>query len=173
MLSRDGARKYRAVFARLNYLSTERPDIQFSVNEAARAMANPTREHLTLLTKLGRYLAGRPRMVIHFKFQKPVGMLTTFSDSDWAGCGTPGKSTSGGLVKIGCHAIKRWSRQQKVLALGSAEAEAYGVPIQLEVMAPAESPATPIRVGSIRHSLALARRKRIAAFPSSIASVAV
>ena len=127
LLDRTEARRYRAIAARLNYLATERPDIQFSVKEAARAMANPTREHWSLLVKLGRYLAGRPRMVLRFEMQDEAAAITTFSDSDWAACGSTRRSTSGGLMKIGKHPIKSWAKQQKVLALSSAEAETYGI----------------------------------------------
>ena len=45
------------------------------------------------------------------------------SDSDWAGCRTTGKGTSGGLVMVGRHLIKSWSRTQDSVTLSSAEAE--------------------------------------------------
>ena len=44
-------------------------------------------------------------------------------DSDWAGCRVTGKSTSGGVLMIGDHWIKGWSRTQKSITLSSAEAE--------------------------------------------------
>ena len=66
-------------------------------------------------------------MILKFDYQKEAEMITTYSDSDWAGCGTTRRSTSGGLLKIGRHPIKSWAEQQKVLALSSAEAETYGI----------------------------------------------
>ena len=42
LLSDNEATKYRAVIARCNYLSPDRPDISYAVKELARAMANPT-----------------------------------------------------------------------------------------------------------------------------------
>ena len=51
--------------------------------------------------------------------------MTTYTDSDWAGCVKTARSTSGGIVTIGAHMIKSYSRQQKVVALSSAEAELY------------------------------------------------
>ena len=54
-------------------------------------------------------------------------MVTAFTDSDWAGCSRTAKSTSGGIVCIGEHVIKTYSRQQKVIALSSAEAELYAM----------------------------------------------
>ena len=49
--------------------------------------------------------------------------MDIYSDSDWAGCKTTGKSTSGGVIAIGSHVIKAWSRTQKTVALSSGEAE--------------------------------------------------
>ena len=46
-----------------------------------------------------------------------------YSDSDWAGCRQTGKSTSGGVIMIGDHFIKGWSRTQNHVTTGSAEAE--------------------------------------------------
>ena len=40
-LDRDEARRYRAIVARANYLSTERSDIQYSVKELSRYMSAP------------------------------------------------------------------------------------------------------------------------------------
>ena len=62
-------------------------------------------------------------------------MVTGFTDSDWAGCSATAKSTSGGIVNIGTHPIKSFSRQQKTIALSSAEAELHAmVATSAEVM---------------------------------------
>ena len=37
------------------------------------------------------------------------------------------KSTSGGVLTLGAHLIKSYSRQQKLIALSSAEAEFYAM----------------------------------------------
>ena len=47
----------------------------------------------------------------------------TYTDSDWAGCRDTGKSTSGGIVMIGSHYIRGWSKNQNSITLSSAEAE--------------------------------------------------
>ena len=46
-----------------------------------------------------------------------------YTDSDWAGCRRTRKSTSGGMIMIGEHVIKSWSRTQKAITLSSGEAE--------------------------------------------------
>ena len=49
--------------------------------------------------------------------------MTGHSDSDWAGCRVTGKSTSCGVVMIGSHVLKGWSRTQNHVTMSSAEAE--------------------------------------------------
>ena len=49
--------------------------------------------------------------------------ISTYSDSDWAGCKRTARSTSGGIVLRGEHHIKSWSVTQKRVTLSSAEAE--------------------------------------------------
>ena len=88
-------------------------------------MSKPRRCDMGLLHRIGRYLVGRPRLVMHFKWQPTPSIVTGYSDSDWAGCPTTAKSTSGGIVNLGSHVIKTWSRQQKTIALSSAEAELH------------------------------------------------
>ena len=121
------ARKYRGIAARLNYVAADRVDIQFAVKEASRAMSAPKKSHWSLLTKIGRYLRGRPRLVMTSPWQVEQSYVTTFTDSDWAGCVRTARSTSGGIITIGDHTIKSYSRQQKVVALSSAEAELYAM----------------------------------------------
>ena len=90
-------------------------------------MSRPRASDWGALHKIGRYLAGKPRLVMTFPWQSPVTLVTTYTDSDWAGCPVTARSTSGGIVSIGSHVIKSYSRQQRVVALSSAEAELYAM----------------------------------------------
>ena len=117
------ATRFRAVAARANYLSGDRPDIQYAVKEVCRRMAKPVKGDWEKLIRLGRYLKGAPRCVQCYGWQSEGAALTGCSDSDWAGCRTTGKSTSGGIVQLGSHLIKTWSRTQDSVTLSSAEAE--------------------------------------------------
>ncbi len=127
LLDAAEARRYRAVTARLNYVASDRVDIQYAVKEASRAMSAPRKSHWGMLNKIGRYLKGKPRLVMQFPWQVQQSIITTFTDSDWAGCKRTARSTSGGVVTIGDHVIKSYSKQQKVVALSSAEAELYAM----------------------------------------------
>ncbi len=121
------AKRYRAVVARLNYMASDRPDIQFAVKEVARHMATPRESHWHAVTRIGKYVKGRPRLVLKLPWQGEVSTAVAYTDSDWAGCSKTAKSTSGGLITIGNHLIKSYSRQQKTVALSSAEAELHAM----------------------------------------------
>ena len=62
-----------------------------------------------------------------FRWQVPPSMVTTFTDSDWAGDRSRRKSTSGGVVCLGHQVIKSWSSTQQLVALSSGKAELYAL----------------------------------------------
>ena len=119
------ATKYRAIVARLNYLSPARPDLAYSVKELARSMSSPDIGDWLRLKRLGRYIQGRSRLVQHYNWQPAQCTINTYSDADWAGCKQTRKSTTGGCIKIGQHTIKGWSNAQALVALSSGESEQY------------------------------------------------
>ena len=88
-------------------------------------MSSPTNRNWQELKRLGRYLKGKPRLVIKYDWQDPITNITSYSDSDWAGDRKTRKSTSGGVITIGSHYIQSWSKNQSVIALSSAVAELY------------------------------------------------
>ena len=103
LLQGTEATTYRALCARLNYLSQDRPDIRFASKEASRSMAAPRQGDWGLLKRIGRYLVGTPRLRQSFRWQESPSVVTTFVDSDWAGCKRTCRSTSGGTIQLGCH----------------------------------------------------------------------
>ena len=119
------ATRFRAVAARANYLSADRPDIQYAVKEICRRMSKPVEGDWQKLVRLGRCLRGCPRCVLAYGWQEGPQAPFGYSDSDWAGCKKTGKSTSGGLVLLGFHLIKSWSSTQATVAMSVGEAEYY------------------------------------------------
>ena len=117
--------RYRAVIARLNNLSPNRPDIAYAVKGLARAMAKPTNGDMQRLKRLGRYLKGKPRLQQWYNWQSTQEKVRTYSGADWAGCRDTRKSMTGGCVIVGTHTIKAWSRTQSLIALSSGESEPY------------------------------------------------
>ena len=96
----------------------------------SRSMANPKGEGMLKLKRLARYFKDKTRSRLMFRYQAPVKgqvEVSVVSDSDYAGCKKTRKSTSGGVLKFGCHMIKSWSATQAVIALSSGEAEYYAM----------------------------------------------
>jgi hypothetical protein len=140
-----GATQYRATGARANFLSQDRPDIQFAAKEACRDMSAPKVASQAKLKRLARYLVEFPRLVWQFgEWEVQPDNLVTYSDSDWAGCVKTRRSTSGGVATLGDCGIKTWSSTQSVAGLSSGEAEYYAL-----VKAAAES----IGIQALAHDL--------------------
>ena len=121
--SKDDDTCYRALVARANFLSADRPDVSYAVKELCRAMSSPAITDWNALKRLGRYLLGKPRLVWYFGWQLAPSTIHVMTDSDWAGCVKTRKSTSGGTIFRGNHLIKHWSSTQPTITLSSAEAE--------------------------------------------------
>ena len=109
------------------YLALDRPDIQFSAKELCREFASPTRNSVTKLKHLVRYLVARPRLVLHFVYEDVSDYLDVFSDTDFGGCLRTRRSASGGVARLGSHVLKCLSKTQSTIALSSAEAELTGI----------------------------------------------
>ena len=98
-------------------MAVDRADMQFAVKESARAMSRPKAGRWQLLRRISKHLTRKPRPVMYFPWQSEEATVTTFTDSDWAGCCRTARSTSGGIITIGSHMIKTYSRQINVFAL--------------------------------------------------------
>ena len=79
------------------------------------------------MVRIGKFLAGRPRVVWEFPNQEPQDTIDVYVDANWAGCRRTRKSTSGGCALLGKHCIKAWSKTQSIIAKSSGESELYGV----------------------------------------------
>nr|GEW12996.1 retrotransposon protein, putative, unclassified [Tanacetum cinerariifolium] len=100
-----------------------RPDIMHATCYCARYQAKPTEKHLTAVKRIFRYLKDTIHMGLWYP--KDTGFeLTTFSDSDHAGCLDSYKSTSGGIQFLGGDKLVSWSsKKQDCTSMSSAEAE--------------------------------------------------
>ena len=76
--------RYRALGARISYLSQDRPDLKFASMQVCCAMAKPTARDMERVKRIGRYLAGKPRARCWFGWQQS-GELEAYSDADWGG----------------------------------------------------------------------------------------
>ena len=100
-LSDDLTFQYRAITARCNYISPDRPDLAFIVKELARHMSKPIKGDWQKLKRLGRYLLNKPRMQQVYQWQPAQTTQKTFTDADWAGCRETRRSTISGCVLLG------------------------------------------------------------------------
>jgi hypothetical protein len=124
-LDAEQAAQYKSLAMRAVYLSLDRPDIQFSTKETARAMTRPTVSAWEALKRIARYLLMHPRLIWVYERQDPKKFVDGRCDSDWAGCKITRKSTSSLSLRYGSHLIGYSATTQAVLALSSGEAEFY------------------------------------------------
>ena len=126
-LEYDKASLYRSQVMRAAYLSLDRPELSFSVQQCAKGMCNPTVSDHNRLKHIARFLKDSPRVVQVFKHQKLTDKLIMECDSDFAGDSKSRKSTSGLCAFLGNHCILSSCKNQSVIALSSGEAEFYAL----------------------------------------------
>ncbi|GKC98548.1 hypothetical protein Tco_1168823 [Tanacetum coccineum] len=107
----------------LMYLTASRLDIVHATCYCARYQAKPTEKHLRDVKWMFRYLNNTINMGLWYL--KDTGFeLTTFSNSDHAGCLDSRKSTSGGIKFLGGDKLVSWSsKKQDCTSMSSAKSE--------------------------------------------------
>ena len=94
-LGGEEASQYRGAAARINFLAQDRVDVQYASKEASRWMSTPRKSDWEAVRRIVRYLVGRPRATQLYKWQSMPTEMRAYSDTDWAGCKTCRRSTSG------------------------------------------------------------------------------
>jgi hypothetical protein len=113
---------YHQLIGSLMYLVNTRPDICFAVNTLSQFMVEPRRVHWVAAKHVLRYLCGTVDYGLDYHRGDGV-RLVGYTDSDWAGCVSDMKSTSGCCFGLGSTVVSWFSRKQKSVALSSTEAE--------------------------------------------------
>lgn len=113
---------YQQLVGSLNYLTTTRPDISYSVSILSQYMAKPLESHWIAAKKVLRYLKGTVNFGLMYADNCNVE-LTGYSDSDWARNPNDRKSTSGYAFNIGSGVMSWSSKKQPTVSLSSIEAE--------------------------------------------------
>jgi hypothetical protein len=132
-LSPEEHSKYRTAVGKLQWLTGIRPDLNYATKELARGLHCPNVGHKTQLKHLLRYIAGTAdtglmlRPTYTMSTEAKTVDLHVYCDSDWAGCKTTRKSTTGVVTQLlGC-TIQHCSRTQATIALSSTESETYAI----------------------------------------------
>lgn len=114
---------YRQAVGALMYLMLgTRPDLAYCVGFLSRKLENPSPEDIVRVKRVFRYIAGTIDVgVVYDKNGKRE--LECYSDADFGGCLTTGRSTSGVVIKYAGGAISWMSQRQTIVATSTTEAE--------------------------------------------------
>ena len=84
-MSNEEHTKFSSVAARINFLATDRADLQFASKDLCRGLASPHKSDWEKARRIARYLMHRPRAVQVFHFEDESEQMQGFADADWAG----------------------------------------------------------------------------------------
>ncbi|KAJ9541732.1 hypothetical protein OSB04_028238 [Centaurea solstitialis] len=113
---------YSRMIGSLLYLTASRLDIMYSTCLRARYQVEPKESHLTVIKRIFGYLKGTPNLGLWYA--KDSGFdLTSYSDSDFAGCKIDRKSTTGGCQLLGEKLVSWTSKKQNYVSTSTAEVE--------------------------------------------------
>jgi hypothetical protein len=124
-LDKEEGKVFRGLAARLNYMAQDNMFVQFPAKEICKNMSNPTRQDFAKIKRVVRFLKGMGDLSLLYAWQpeEEAGKVMVYVDSDWAGCRTSRRSTSGGVMCVGRHVLRTWSCTQSTVATSSGEAE--------------------------------------------------
>jgi hypothetical protein len=106
----------------LNYLTTTRPDISYSVSVLSQFMEKPHESHWNAAKEVLMYLKGTLDYGIKYTDASNVELIG-YSDSDWARNMDDRRSTIGYAFNIGSRVVSWSSKKQPTVSLSSIEAE--------------------------------------------------
>jgi hypothetical protein len=115
-------KEYRSMIGSLLYLTTTRPDIQFSVCLCAIFSSVSKDFTSEAVKRIFRYLRHTPDFGLWYSASSSLA-LHVFSDVDFAGCRLDRKSTSGTCQFLGSSLVSWSSRKQSSVAQSTTEAD--------------------------------------------------
>lgn len=118
--------RYQKLVGKLIYLSHTRPDIAYAVSMVSRFMHSPNEDHMKAVFRILRYLKSSPGKGLFFSKNGNLE-VEGYTDADWAGDKSDGKSTSGYFTFVGGNLVSWRSKKQKLVARSSAESEFRGM----------------------------------------------
>jgi histone deacetylase 1/2 len=104
------ATTYRSIVGGLQYLTLTRPDISFAVNRVCQFLHSPTEDHWTAVKRILRYIQHTRSHGLSIR-PFSLGMLSAYSNADWAGDVEDRRSTGGHALFYGGNLIA-WSARK-------------------------------------------------------------
>ncbi|XP_028801836.1 uncharacterized protein LOC114757013 [Neltuma alba] len=113
---------YQKAIGSLQYLTSMRPDIAYSVNKLSQFLSRPTTVHFQGVKRILRYLKGTYHFGLHVK---PLNSfwLMAFTDADWATDVDDKKSMARLCVYLGGTLVLWSSHKQRVISRSSTKSE--------------------------------------------------
>ncbi|KAK1609668.1 hypothetical protein QYE76_033341 [Lolium multiflorum] len=122
LLTSDEATEYRSIVGGLQYLTITRPDISYAVNRVCQYLHTPRDTHWAAVKRILRYVQSTLSHGLHIR-PTTSGVLSAYSDADWAGSPDDRRSTGGYAVFFGSNLIAWSARKQATVSRSSTEAE--------------------------------------------------
>ena len=91
---------YRQLVGSLNYLTINRPDISFVVQQVSQFMQSPRYLQLVTVRRIIQYLLGSSDRGLFYPAGSPL-RLVAFSDANWASCPNTRRSVTGWCMFLG------------------------------------------------------------------------
>ncbi|GJZ61926.1 hypothetical protein Tco_0618063 [Tanacetum coccineum] len=115
---------YRGMVGTLMYLTSSRPDLVYGcLYFVLESRLPPTpKKHLHVVKRIFRYLRGTFNRGLWYSKDSAIA-LTTFANTDHAGCQDTRRSTFGSMQLLGDRLVSWSSKRQKSAAISSTEAE--------------------------------------------------
>ena len=122
-LSQDQHHGHRSQVARCLFLSQDRANMTFHCERAVSKDVESKSTEPCQAKKACQVFIREKQWGQVFEYGKLAEELTVFPGSDWTGCKETRQSSSAGVLMLGTHTLKAYTRKQKVIAKSSAEAE--------------------------------------------------
>ncbi|XP_073355674.1 uncharacterized protein [Aegilops tauschii subsp. strangulata] len=100
LLAPEDATEYRSIVGGLQYLLITRPDISFAVNRVCQYLHAPRDSHWSTVKRILRYVRHTGSYGLHLQPARS-GLISAFSDADWAGCPDDRRSRGDMLCSLG------------------------------------------------------------------------
>ena len=96
----------RSLCTSASYFSEDRPDVSCACKDIVRLMSELFAAGWGKIKRLGRYVAGEPRLIQRLERHEPPRHVLALSDSDHAGCLRSRRSTSCTILMHGCQSSR-------------------------------------------------------------------